>query len=104
MRLAVGVSLIANGLPKLQSGQPIESSILSLLAVADGALLVLGLWTPVAGFFVSVLAIWGYLTQYASLCPVLLSAAIGAGLALVGPGAFSLDARLFGWKKIDIER
>jgi hypothetical protein len=33
-----------------------------------------------------------------------LSAAIGAGLALVGPGAWSLDAWLFGWKRIDIER
>jgi hypothetical protein len=27
---------------------------------------------------------------------------IGAGLALLGPGAWSVDARLFGWKRIDV--
>jgi putative oxidoreductase len=104
MRLAVGISLIANGIQKLQTGQPLESAILDLLAVGDGALLVVGLWTPVAGLFVCVLAVWGFLTQNASLYPIILSAAIGMGLALVGPGAWSLDAWLFGWKKIDIER
>jgi hypothetical protein len=28
---------------------------------------------------------------------------MGAALALVGPGALSMDAWLFGWKRIDIE-
>ena len=104
MRLAVGISLIANGIQKLQTGQPLESAILDLLALSDGALLVVGLWTPVAGFLVPILAIWGFLTQHVSLCPIIFLAAIGMGLALVGPGAWSLDAWLFGWKKIDIER
>jgi putative oxidoreductase len=104
MRLAVGISLIANGIQELQTGQPTESTILGLFAVGDGALLVVGLWTPVAGLFVCVLVVWGFLTRHASLCPIIFSAAIGVGLALVGPGAWSLDAWLFGWKKIDIER
>jgi putative oxidoreductase len=104
MRLVVGISLMANGIQKLQAGQPVELAILNLLAVGDGALLMAGLWTPVAGVFVSVLTVWAFLTQNASLCPVILSATIGVGLALVGPGAWSLDARLFGWKRIDIKR
>jgi putative oxidoreductase len=104
MRLVVGISLIANGIQKLQAGQPIGLAIFNLLAVGDGALLVAGLWTPVAGFFVSVLAVWGFLTQNASPYPIILLATIGVGLALVGPGAWSLDARLFGWKRIDIKR
>ena len=28
--------------------------------------------------------------------------AMGAALELVGPGAWSVDARLFGWKRIDV--
>jgi hypothetical protein len=36
--------------------------------------------------------------------PAIFLAAMGAGLALVGPGAFSIDAWLFGLKKIDIEK
>jgi len=31
-------------------------------------------------------------------------AALGAALAMVGPGAWSIDARLFGRKRIDIRK
>jgi putative oxidoreductase len=104
MRLVLGTSLIVHGIQKLQTAQPIELAILNLLAVADGALLVVGLWTPVAGSVVFVLAVWGFLTQDESLYPIILSATIGTGLALIGPGAWSMDAWLFGWKRIDIQR
>jgi putative oxidoreductase len=104
MRLVVGISLIVNGIEKFQTGQSIELVILDLLSVGDGLLLVAGLCTPVAGSLVCVLAVWGFVTQDASLYPIILSATIGVGLALVGLGAWSLDAWLFGWKRIDIER
>jgi hypothetical protein len=32
----------------------------------------------------------------------LLSAAMAGRLAMLGPGRWSLDARLFGWKRIDV--
>lgn len=103
MRLVVGISLIANGAGKFQADQAIELEVLNILAIIVGALLTVGLWTPVAGFLVVMLAAWGARAQHASLCAVVLSATIGAGLALVGPGAWSLDAWLFGWKRINIE-
>jgi putative oxidoreductase len=103
MRLVVGVTLITNSIQKFQTGQSIESTILTILIAGDSALLVVGLWTPVAGFLVAILALWGIFAQHANLCPSILSATIGAGLALVGPGMWSLDARLFGWKRIDLE-
>ena len=31
----------------------------------------------------------------------LLTGTIAAGLAMLGPGRWSVDARLFGWKRID---
>jgi putative oxidoreductase len=103
MRVVVGASLIANGIGKFQAGQAIELEVLNVLAIAVGALLIVGLWTPIAGFMVTILAVWGALDQHANLCPVVLSSAVGVGLALVGPGAWSLDAWLFGWKRIDLE-
>ena len=103
MRLVVGTSLIANGVGKFQTGQAIELEVLNILIIIAGALFILGLWTPIAGFLAVMLAVWDARTRNTSLCPVVLSATIGAGLALVGPGAWSLDAWLFGWKRIDIE-
>jgi putative oxidoreductase len=103
MRLGVGTSLIANGIESIRTGQPIELTILNVLAIGDGALLIAGLWTPIAGSLIVILAIWGAFAQRTGLGSALLSATIGAGLALVGPGAWSLDAWLFGWQRIDLE-
>ena len=103
MRLALGISLIANGVVKFQAGHAIELEVLNILTIVVGALVTIGLWTPIAGFLVMVLTTWGARAQHTGVCPAVLSATIGAGLALVGPGAWSLDAWLFGWKRIDLE-
>jgi uncharacterized membrane protein YphA (DoxX/SURF4 family) len=78
-------------------------AILDTLVIGDGALLVAGLWTPIAGSLVVVLALWGALAQHENLSSYVLLASIGAALALLGPGAWSFDAWLFGWKRIDIQ-
>jgi putative oxidoreductase len=70
----------------------------------DGAFLVTGLWTPIAGPLVIALSTWGILVQHEDPHSGILLASIGAALALIGPGALSLDARLFGWKRIDLEK
>jgi putative oxidoreductase len=98
LRIVSGGFLIMDGVEKCRAGQP----IVGLFAIVDGALLVTGLWTPIAGPLVIVLSTWGILVQHQDPHPGILLAAIGAALALVGPGALSLDARLFGWKRIDL--
>ena len=102
IRIATGVSLIIDGFQTFQTGEPLPSLLLRLLAIADGALLVAGLWTPIAGSLVIGLAIWQTVLRHENPYPGILLAAMGAALALVGPGALSLDAWLFGWKRIDI--
>jgi putative oxidoreductase len=49
-------------------------------------------------------ALWITLTHRDHLSPSILLATIGAALALLGPGAWSFDAWLFGWKRIDTKR
>jgi uncharacterized membrane protein YphA (DoxX/SURF4 family) len=102
-RIVAGVSLVIDGFYKFETGEPAASLILRLLAIADGALLIAGLWTPIAGSLVIGLAIWQTVLRHENPSPGILLAAMGAALALVGPGALSIDAWLFGWKRIDIE-
>ena len=71
---------------------------------ATGAALALfiliGLWTPIAGLLVAGVEIWIVLIYPDALVTAIMPATFGATLAMIGPGAFSLDARLFGRKHI----
>ena len=71
------------------------------IGALGGVLMLVGLWTPVAGILVAVMDAWiaFSLTTSAALPAVL--AVLGASLALIGPGAWSLDAWLFGRKRIE---
>jgi uncharacterized membrane protein YphA (DoxX/SURF4 family) len=104
LRLVTGTVLIAHGIETFQIGQPIGLTIPHLFAVGDGALLIAGLWTPIAGSVAGLLALWGAVIRHENPHACVLLASIGAALALLGPGAWSFDARLFGWKRIDIQR
>ena len=102
MRLVAGIALLAHGLMRLRTGPPIESAVPDLLAMAVGILLLAGLWTPIMGFLVALRAVWNVISQAGDPWANILLGTIGAALALVGPGAWSVDARLFGWKRIDV--
>ena len=104
LRIASAGFLITDGVERCRAGQPLGSLMVGVFAIVDGALLATGLWTPIAGPLVIVLSTWGILVQQEDPHPGILLAAIGVALALVGPGALSLDARLFGWKRIDLEK
>jgi uncharacterized membrane protein YphA (DoxX/SURF4 family) len=72
------------------------------LAAGAGIFLLLGLWTPVIGAVIAVLEVWiAFLHTGDILVPILL-AMLGATLAIIGPGAWSIDARLFGRKHFTI--
>lgn len=99
IRIVAGIYLIVDGIEKFRTGQ----TILGSLAIANGLLLVAGLWTPVAGSLVILLSAWEIFILHESPFPMILLSAMGAALALVGPGAFSVDARLFGLRRINLK-
>jgi putative oxidoreductase len=104
MRLVTGCSLIAYGLMRLLSVPPAQLFIKDGLGIVAGILLLVGLWTPIAGSLVAALGIWNSIAEPGNPWANIFLGTIGIGLALLGPGEWSVDARLFGWKRIDVSR
>ena len=100
MRLVVGAVVLWRAGPGLWSGPPLHIVASASLALA-ALLLIAGLWTPVAGAVVAVVAISEILTTGELLNGRLLAATIAGALTMLGPGRLSIDARLFGWKRIE---
>jgi hypothetical protein len=100
MRLVVGPAFVARSL--LMLNEPATAAAAPVLAIGAGLLLLAGLWTPIAGSLVAAIGIWLACTRAEDPLASVLFATMGAALALVGPGAWSVDARLFGWKRIDV--
>jgi hypothetical protein len=80
---------------------PINTTIMSVFLAGCGILLIPGIWTPVAGTLVAVIEIWQILTLAGDRWVALLLGTIGGALAMLGPGLWSVDARLFGWKRVE---
>jgi uncharacterized membrane protein YphA (DoxX/SURF4 family) len=102
MRMVAGAALMTQGITILWGGPQIEAFLLNLLATGAGLLLLAGLWTPIAGAMVAFLELWKALSQPVDPWTHILLGTLGAALAMIGPGSWSLDAGLFGWKRIDI--
>ena len=102
MRLAAGTALVVHGVTALRGGPPTGPAILQVLAIVLGTLLLAGLWTPITGVLVAGIALWHAFSIPGDPWTSILLGTLGAALALVGPGGWSIDARLFGWKRIRI--
>jgi putative oxidoreductase len=101
MRLVVGSVLISRTSPGLWSDPPFQTTLTSAFLAGSGLLLVAGLWTPLAGTLVAILEISQILTVDEDPVVCLLAATMAGALAMLGPGRWSIDARLFGWKRIE---
>ena len=76
-------------------------TILSALLSGAAILLIIGLYTPIVGTFVALIEGCRVVIISADRLLYLLLATIGVALAMLGPGLWSIDARLFGWKRIE---
>ena len=73
-----------------------------VVAAGAAALLLIGLWTPLAGVLLAVAELSLAVSHPADPWLHIILGALGAALAMLGPGAWSVDARLFGRKRIQI--
>jgi uncharacterized membrane protein YphA (DoxX/SURF4 family) len=73
-----------------------------MAAAGAGVLLLAGLWTPLAGVLMAAVELGLAVFHPGDRWMHVLVGALGIVLAMLGPGAWSVDARLFGRKRIHI--
>lgn len=99
-RLLTAGALLYSAIAHRQETPAFPPFILQLIAAGAGIFLLLGLCTPIVGVLIAIVEMWiAFLRPDGLLAPILLTM-LGASLAMIGPGAWSIDARLFGRKHI----
>jgi putative oxidoreductase len=103
LRLGVGIALIYLGINRLFGALGVPITVARGGIEAAGGIFVLaGLWTPVMGALIALDELWiafSYSLQPDSRLIHIFLAVLSAGVAMLGPGAWSIDARLFGRRR-----
>ena len=104
LRFGAGLPLIYLGICGVLESldEPIKMAG-NLLQAAAGVLLVVGLWTPLAGTLMAIDESWiAFSIHFSQHGENVFLAVLSAAAAMLGPGAWSVDARLFGRKVFDM--
>jgi putative oxidoreductase len=97
--------LVYYGVSHLVESARLAPSLPYLIAAIAGVFLLLGLWTPVAGITIGIVGVWiFFFACSAHSLTAIMVAVLGATAAMIGPGMWSIDARLYGRKHFEAPR
>ena len=99
LRLLAGGGLLYAGIASEWSASFVAMAPL-IIAAAAGVLLLMGLYTPLAGIGAAIAEAW-IASHDGNLWARLVLIVLSLSLAMIGPGAWSMDARLFGRKQLN---
>jgi uncharacterized membrane protein YphA (DoxX/SURF4 family) len=102
LRLGAGIAIFHEGIAGWPESPHQQYLLRLLIEAAAGLLLIAGLWTPIAGGITAIVGLWGTFCGPGDPWSQVQLAILGAGLAMLGPGTWSVDAHLFGRKRIRI--
>lgn len=103
LRVVAGAALILR-VAELHNRGSLPTTAPHVIAAGIGLLLLLGSWTAIAGVLVAIVESLIAVSHNGDPWVSVLLASLGVALALLGPGTWSIDARRFGWKRIEIRR
>jgi putative oxidoreductase len=103
LRLAVGASLFLERIPVIWVIPQSLGFEVRIVLVCLGISLLCGLWTPVMASVAAVIELLIASSQSGGGATHVLLVILSVSLALLGPGAWSIDAQIFGRKRIDIK-
>ena len=103
LRVVAGAALILRFV-QLHNRASVQTTAPHVIAAGIGLLLLFGSWTAVAGVMVAIIESVIAFSHNGDPWVSVLLASLGVALALLGPGTWSVDARRFGWKRIEIRR
>ena len=96
--------LLYYGSSHLLENARLATSFPYLIAAVAGVLLLLGLWTPLAGITIAIVGVWAFFASSAYSLTAIMVAVLGATVAMIGPGMWSIDAKLYGRKHLQDPR
>jgi putative oxidoreductase len=97
-RLVTGIVQLHNAMELFKEALTVATIAPQVIGAILGIFIVIGLWTPLAGALMAAVEVWTLLVHPGNPGTAILLAMIGVTLAMIGPGGFSIDARLFGRK------
>ena len=100
-RILTTLLLLRLGIIDLMGTSFSASMIPQILSACVGIPFLVGLYTPIAGTLIAAIELWVAITRSGELWIAIMLATLAGTIAMIGPGAWSIDARLFGRKHIE---
>jgi uncharacterized membrane protein YphA (DoxX/SURF4 family) len=106
LRACLALAIIYFGIPGLLRPSGTIRLAQDLIATASGIFLLGGLWTPVIGALVALDEVWIALSlsspRREQMWIHIFLAILAVSAAMLGPGVWSIDARMFGRRRLAI--
>ena len=103
LRLAISFYLLHGASAELDGPVGTVDVLGGILQIGAGLMLLLGLWTPIAGTLAALLEALKLFRPLPPSWEVILATTMAFSLAFLGPGSYSMDARKYGRKRISID-
>jgi len=103
LRLVIAVALLYQVTVTFPIEHSLQSAVIAILTGIVAILLLVGVWTPITGTLAAPIELRNIIARADNPWTCVLLGALGISIAMIGPGAWSVDARRYGWKRIDLQ-